>query len=90
MKNGDGEVKVQVVYATKSGCTQGIAERIGKDLEGHGAAVEVDRIDDLKEALDKLTSHPEKLVKMREIIQSIKKPLACYDVAKLALEMSAK
>ena len=52
----------------------------------HGAAIKVERIEDLKEALEKLTSHPERLVKMREAIQKIKKPSACYDVAKLALE----
>ncbi len=56
----------------------------------HGTAIKVDRIDGLKEALEKLTAHPERLVEMRARIQKIKKPSACYDVAKLAIEMSVK
>jgi UDP-N-acetylglucosamine:LPS N-acetylglucosamine transferase len=55
---------------------------------GHGAAIKVDRIEGLKDALEKLTGHPEKLVNMRSEIQKIKKPAACYDVAKLSLEMA--
>ncbi|MBU0881744.1 MAG: glycosyltransferase, partial [Candidatus Omnitrophica bacterium] len=55
-------------------------------LVSHGAAIKVDKIDDLREALEKLTSHPERLVSMRSEIQKIKKPASCYDVAKLALE----
>lgn len=55
-------------------------------LVSHGAAIKVDRIEDLREALEKLTAHPERLVNMRGQIQKIKKPAACYDVAKLALE----
>lgn len=54
----------------------------------HGAAIKVDRIEDLREALEKLTAHPEKLVSMRGEIQKIKKPTACYDVAKLAVELA--
>jgi menaquinone-dependent protoporphyrinogen oxidase len=34
-------MKALVVYGTKSGCTAGIAERIGEDLATHGATVEV-------------------------------------------------
>jgi menaquinone-dependent protoporphyrinogen oxidase len=34
-------MKALVVYGTKSGCTAGIAERIGEDLAQHGATVEV-------------------------------------------------
>ncbi|MBN2453511.1 MAG: glycosyltransferase [Candidatus Omnitrophica bacterium] len=57
-------------------------------LTDHGAAVKVSRIGELKEALERLAAHPERLVKMREEIQKIKKPSACYDVAKLASEMA--
>jgi UDP-N-acetylglucosamine:LPS N-acetylglucosamine transferase len=31
--------------------------------------------------------HPEKIKAMREAIGRIRKPNACYDIAKLALEM---
>jgi menaquinone-dependent protoporphyrinogen oxidase len=34
-------MKALVVYGTKSGCTGGIAERIGEDLAAYGATVEV-------------------------------------------------
>jgi menaquinone-dependent protoporphyrinogen oxidase len=34
-------MRVLVVYGTKSGCTQGIAERIGEDLAKQGASVDV-------------------------------------------------
>ena len=57
-------------------------------LVSHGAAIKVEKIDGLREALEKLTSHPERLVSMRGEIQKIKKPAACYDVAKLALEIA--
>ena len=38
---GDGMSKVLVVYGTNTGCTAGIAERIGKTLADKGASVEV-------------------------------------------------
>jgi len=38
---GEGTMKTLVVYGTKSGCTEGIAERIGRQLAEHGATVEV-------------------------------------------------
>lgn len=41
MRMGDGMSKVLVVYATKSGCTTGIAEHIGATLVDHGATVDV-------------------------------------------------
>jgi menaquinone-dependent protoporphyrinogen oxidase len=34
-------MKALVVYGTKSGCTQGIAERIGRDLADRGVSVDV-------------------------------------------------
>ena len=59
-------------------------------IVSHGAALKVDNIGKLKEALEKLTAHPERLVEMRIRIQDIRKPAACYDVAKLALEAAEK
>lgn len=59
-------------------------------LVNHDAAIKVDKIEDLKDALEKLTAHPERLVRMREAIQKIKKPMACYDVAGLAVEIAEK
>jgi menaquinone-dependent protoporphyrinogen oxidase len=38
---GDGMSKLLVVYGTKSGCTSGVAERIGTTLAGTGLSVEV-------------------------------------------------
>ncbi|MFH1190139.1 MAG: glycosyltransferase [Candidatus Omnitrophota bacterium] len=58
-------------------------------LTDHGAAVKVDKIEDLREALEKLSAHPERLISMRSEIQKVKKPAACYDVAKLAIEAGA-
>jgi len=40
-KIGDGMSKVLVVYGTKTGCTTGVAERIGAALAEAGATVEV-------------------------------------------------
>lgn len=41
MRMGDGMSKVLVVYGTGTGCTAGIAERIGATLAETGASVEV-------------------------------------------------
>lgn len=38
---GDGMSKVLVVYGTKSGCTAGVAERIGEALTAEGLTVDV-------------------------------------------------
>ncbi|TLM99447.1 MAG: flavodoxin [Actinobacteria bacterium] len=38
---GDGMSSVLVVYGTKSGCTSGVAEKIGETLAAHGARVDV-------------------------------------------------
>lgn len=40
-KMGDGMSKVLVVYGTGTGCTAGVAERIGKAMAAKGATVEV-------------------------------------------------
>jgi menaquinone-dependent protoporphyrinogen oxidase len=41
MRIGDGDMKMLVVYGTKSGCTTGIAEQVGKTLAEQGATVDV-------------------------------------------------
>lgn len=41
MTMGEGDMKVLVVYGTKSGCTTGVAEKIGKTLSATGATVDV-------------------------------------------------
>jgi len=56
-------------------------------LTSEGAAVKIDKPDELKAVLEDLVSHPEKLGRMRDAIARIKKPRACYDIAQLALEI---
>ncbi len=56
-------------------------------LTSEGAAVKIDKPDELKAVLEDLVSHPEKLGRMKDAIARIKKPRACYDIAKLAVEM---
>lgn len=56
-------------------------------LTSRGAAVKIDSLSELKGVLEDLASHPGKLKAMRESIAGIRKPMACYDIAKLAVEM---
>lgn len=51
----------------------------------YGAAFKVKKFSGLKEILEDLISHPEKIAKMKEAIHNIRRPTACYDVVKLAL-----
>lgn len=53
----------------------------------HNAAFKITKPEDLRELLKELVLHPEKIEKTREAIRAIKKPMACYDIAKLALEI---
>ena len=53
----------------------------------HGAAVKIAKPSDLKEVVEDLVSHPEKAAAMKDAIRAIKKPLACYDIAKLAKDL---
>ena len=46
--------------------------------------------EDLKEIIEYLVSHPEKMAAMKEAIRAIKKPDACYDIAKLAVDICTK
>jgi processive 1,2-diacylglycerol beta-glucosyltransferase len=56
-------------------------------LLANGAARKADKVSDLEGILRDLMDHPEKIKAMREAIGRIRKPNACYDIAKLALEM---
>ena len=55
-------------------------------LVRNNAAVKVNKLDDLKAALEGIISDPVKLDKMKEAIKLIEKPYAAYDVAKFAYE----
>lgn len=57
-------------------------------LTTHGAAVKIDKVSEVKDVLEDLLAHPEKIAKMKEAIGRIRKPAACYDIAKLAIEMA--
>jgi len=41
MRMGEGTMKTLVVYGTKSGCTEGIAQRIGERVAAAGSSVDV-------------------------------------------------
>ena len=53
----------------------------------HGAAVKIEKASDLKDVVEYLVAHPERMAALREAIRAIKKPAACYDVAKLAIDI---
>ena len=53
----------------------------------HGAAVKIEKASDLKDVVEYLIAHPERMAALREAIRAIKKPAACYDVAKLAIDI---
>jgi processive 1,2-diacylglycerol beta-glucosyltransferase len=55
-------------------------------LTGHGAAVKVDDVSEIRPILEELLSSPERLKNMKEAIGKIKKPTSSYDIAKLAME----
>jgi processive 1,2-diacylglycerol beta-glucosyltransferase len=56
-------------------------------LARHNAAFEIDSPDDLRGLLEDLFRHPEKMDRTKTAIEKIRKPMACYDVAKLALNI---
>lgn len=56
----------------------------------HGAAVMMKRPEDLKAVIGGIISDRGKLESMRNAIKKIRKPDACYDIAKLAVEMAEK
>jgi processive 1,2-diacylglycerol beta-glucosyltransferase len=57
-------------------------------LTSHGAAVRVNDPSSIKDIVEALASDPEKERKMKEAIRKIRKPTACFDIAKLALEIA--
>ncbi len=59
-------------------------------LINHGAAVKIAKVSELKKVIEYLISQPEKMAAMREVTRSIKKPEACYDIAKLAMDLCGK
>lgn len=52
----------------------------------HNAAFRIDSVSELKAIVEELAANPKKAKSMKESIARIKKPMACYDVAKLATE----
>ena len=57
-------------------------------LMTHNAAVRVDTATEVRQAIEDLMAHPEKLERIKESIRSIRRPNASYDIAKLALELA--
>ncbi len=55
-------------------------------LVEHQAAFRISRVEELKAIVEDLVNHPDKAKLMKDSIRLIKKPMACFDVAKLALE----
>jgi len=51
----------------------------------HNAAIKLGSTGELAAAVSDLVAHPEKMNSMKESIRKIKKPDACFDIAKLAL-----
>ncbi|MDD5135996.1 MAG: glycosyltransferase [Candidatus Omnitrophica bacterium] len=56
-------------------------------LMKYGAAVKIAKASDLKEVVEYLVAHPERMAAMREAIRAIRKPLSCYDIAKLSIDI---
>lgn len=56
-------------------------------LVNNGAAIKIGKSSDLKALLEDIVSTPEKINKMKEAIRLVKKPDACYDVAKIAISL---
>lgn len=57
-------------------------------LINHKAAIKLGGVNELRDVLEDLHSHPEKLQQLTEAIRLIKKPDSCYDVAELAMDMA--
>ena len=55
-------------------------------LVKHHAAFRISAVEELKAIVEELARHPDKEKSMKDSIIRIKKPMACFDVAKLALE----
>ena len=57
-------------------------------LTSRGAALRIDTMADLKEAVEKLAAHPEDIRKMKDAIAAIRKPDASYTIARMAIELA--
>ena len=57
-------------------------------LVKHDAAFRIGRVDELKGVIENLAKDPVELKRMKDSIRGIKKPQACFDTAKMALEMA--
>ncbi|MDD3905599.1 MAG: glycosyltransferase [Candidatus Omnitrophica bacterium] len=53
----------------------------------HGAAVKIAKASELKEVVEYLIAHPDRVAAMKEAIRGIKKPAACFDIAKAAIDI---
>ncbi|MCX5686778.1 MAG: glycosyltransferase, partial [Candidatus Omnitrophica bacterium] len=53
----------------------------------NGAAIKIDRPSELKSILEEIIRNPEKMDKMKDAIRTVKKPAACYDVARIAIDL---
>lgn len=56
-------------------------------LLANGAAFKIDNVGELKDVLEKITSKHELIDKMKEAIMAVKKPMACYDAARIAIDL---
>lgn len=52
-----------------------------------GAALRIRELRDLRGILEDLSSNPDRIGRMKEAIRMIRMPTACYDIAKLTIEM---
>lgn len=59
-------------------------------LTSQGASPKVNGLSELKGVLENLVGDPGKMQKMKDSIEKLKKPMACYDVAKMAMEMASR
>jgi len=58
-------------------------------LASNRAALKLDKAEDLKGVLEGLASDPSKAEALKEAVRRIRKPRACYDVARLAIDFCA-
>ncbi len=54
-------------------------------LVGHNAAMKIGGVDGLKPLLESILSDPGKLGRLRLAIKEIRRPMACYDIARLSV-----
>jgi processive 1,2-diacylglycerol beta-glucosyltransferase len=56
-------------------------------LTGEGAAIKVNSLSALKDVIEDIAVHTDKMDKMKQAIRSIRRPAASYDIAQMVLEM---